>query len=149
MKKGASPACLALWTACTAQPLGRGSFKGKKRFACFLSFSFVLLLLSLLNFQEATVVLEAVVSQDLWFWHAFFCLPGSHNDINILNVSPLFTKLLNGVAPKCEFTINGNKYKQGYYLADGIYPDYATLVKTISQPQGIERKVRKITFVWK
>jgi hypothetical protein len=77
----------------------------------------------------------------LWFWHAFFGLPGSHNDINILNVSPLFTHLLNGIAPRCQFTINGTTYKQGYYLADGIYPYYAALIKTISQPQGQEQKV--------
>jgi hypothetical protein len=92
------------------------------------------------SLQEATIVLEAVVLQDLWFWHAFFGLPGSHNNITVLNVSPLFTNLLNGVAPKCLFTINGNKYNQAYFLADGIYPDYSTIVKTILQPQGLERK---------
>jgi hypothetical protein len=47
---------------------------------------------------------------DLWFWHAFFGLPGSHNDINFLNVSPLFTNLLNGVTLKCNFKINRNNY---------------------------------------
>jgi hypothetical protein len=89
------------------------------------------------------IVLEAVVSQDLWFWHVFFGMPGLHNDINVLDVSPLFTNLLNGVTPKCSYTINGNNYHQGYFLADGIYPDYSTLVEMISQPQGLERKVRK------
>ncbi|KAI7942660.1 hypothetical protein MJO28_012687 [Puccinia striiformis f. sp. tritici] len=90
--------------------------------------------------KEATIILEAVVSQDLWFWHSFFGLPECHNDINVLDMSPIFTNLVNGVTPKCSFTINGNQYDQAYYLADGIYPDYATLVKTISQPQGLEQK---------
>ncbi|KAH9457201.1 hypothetical protein Pst134EA_033057 [Puccinia striiformis f. sp. tritici] len=90
--------------------------------------------------KKATIILEAVVSQDLWFWHSFFGIPGSHNDINVLDMSPLFTNILNGVAPKCTFLINGNEYSQAYFLADGIYPDYATIVKTISQPQGLERQ---------
>ena len=34
--------------------------------------------------HEPTIILEAVASYDLWIWHAFFGLPGSHNDINVL-----------------------------------------------------------------
>jgi hypothetical protein len=86
------------------------------------------------------VILEAVASQDLWIWHAYFGLPGSHNDINVLDRSPLFKDLLNGKAPECEYTINGHVYKQGYYLADGIYPDWAVFVKTLSEPEGLEQK---------
>jgi hypothetical protein len=37
-----------------------------------------------------TMILEAVASQDLWIWHAFFGLPGSLDDINVLNRSSLF-----------------------------------------------------------
>ncbi|KAI7943845.1 hypothetical protein MJO28_011373 [Puccinia striiformis f. sp. tritici] len=90
--------------------------------------------------KEATLILEAVVSQDLWFWHSFFGLAGAHNDLNVLAMSPIFTDLYNGVTPKCSFIVNGREYSQSYYLADGIYPDYATIVKTISQPQGLERQ---------
>jgi hypothetical protein len=81
-----------------------------------------------------------VASQDLWIWHAYFGMPGSHNDINVLDTSPLFQNLLHGEAPKCEYTINGHEYKHGYYLSDGIYPDWATFVKTMSQPRGAEQK---------
>jgi hypothetical protein len=35
--------------------------------------------------KEPTVVLEAVASYDLWIWHAFFGLPGSMDDINVLD----------------------------------------------------------------
>ncbi|KAI3704588.1 hypothetical protein L1987_74813 [Smallanthus sonchifolius] len=41
--------------------------------------------------QYPTIMLEAVASNDLWFWHAFCGPPGSNNDINVLQQSPLFT----------------------------------------------------------
>ncbi|XP_024311973.1 uncharacterized protein LOC112269446 [Brachypodium distachyon] len=49
--------------------------------------------------REPTIILEAVASQDLWIWHAFFGLPGSLNDINVLHRSPIFTRLAEGQAP--------------------------------------------------
>lgn len=82
-----------------------------------------------------TIMLEAVASHDLWIWHAFFGIPGSNNDINVLNRSTLFTEVVHGRAPEVSFVVNGNEYKMGYYLADGIYPEWATFVKTIHLPQ--------------
>ncbi|XP_035838277.1 uncharacterized protein LOC110901844 [Helianthus annuus] len=65
-----------------------------------------------------TVILEAVASQDLWIWHSFFGLPGSLNDLNV----------------------SGDEYRRGYYLADGIYLSWSTIVKTIPYPEGEKRK---------
>nr|AAQ56372.1 hypothetical protein OSJNBa0017M13.23 [Oryza sativa Japonica Group] len=87
-----------------------------------------------------TIVLEAVASRDRWIWHAFFGSPRSHNDINVLQRSPWFAKLAEGQAPKVNFSINGHDYTMGYYLAYGIYPSWATLVKSIKLPQGNKRK---------
>ena len=80
------------------------------------------------------------MSQDLWFWHAFFGMPGSNNDLNVLNASPIFNQYLLGKAPECPFVVNGRNYKYGYYLADGIYPDYATMVKAYRHPIEEDRK---------
>jgi hypothetical protein len=85
--------------------------------------------------KDATIVLEAVASQDLWIWHCFFGLPGTLNDINVLQRSPLFAKLANGEAPTCNYKVMNNEYTMGYYLADGIYPDWATFVKSVKDPQ--------------
>jgi len=82
-----------------------------------------------------TMILEAVASEDLWIWHSFFGLPGSLNDINVLRRSPLFQRLTSGTSPPIEYTVNGNKYTMGYYLADGIYPSWATFVKSYRNPQ--------------
>ena len=86
------------------------------------------------HISEPTIILEAVASQDLWIWHSFFGLPGSLNDINVLHRSPVFAKLAEGEAPEVYYNINGHNYTMGYYLADGIYPQWATFVKTIPNP---------------
>jgi hypothetical protein len=90
--------------------------------------------------KEPTIILEAVVSTDLWIWHAFFGLPGSHNDINVLRRSPLFDRLVKGEAPYVTYIVNGHNYDMGYYLADGIYPPWSTFVKTIKAPANLKDK---------
>lgn len=69
--------------------------------------------------HDPTILLEAVASEDLWIWHCYFGLPGSHNDINALQISHLFARLAGGTTRACNYMVNGH-YDQGYYLADGI-----------------------------
>lgn len=88
--------------------------------------------------KKPTIILEAVASHDLWVWHAFFGMPGSCNDINVLHRSPVFDNLSSGHAPEVNFTVNGREYNMGYYLADGIYPPWATLITPI--PVAVSNK---------
>nr|XP_043620176.1 uncharacterized protein LOC122592028 [Erigeron canadensis] len=81
-----------------------------------------------------TIMIEAVASQDLWIWHAFFGPHGSNNDINVLNRSPLYDTTRNGMAPNTSFTLRGRLYRCGYLLTDGIYPKWSTFVKVYPHP---------------
>jgi hypothetical protein len=78
--------------------------------------------------KGCTVILEEVVTHDLWIWHSFFGMLGSNNDINVLQCSSIFSKLVEGHAPPVDFVINDRHYNKGYY------PKWATFVKTISSP---------------
>ncbi|BAD81240.1 ribosomal protein-like [Oryza sativa Japonica Group] len=73
--------------------------------------------------------------------HAFFGVAGSNNDINVPNQSPLFLEQVRGEAPRVHFSVNGNEYNNGYYLADGIYPYWASFIKSISLPQTEKHKL--------
>uniref|UniRef100_A0A453SSU8 DDE Tnp4 domain-containing protein n=2 Tax=Aegilops tauschii subsp. strangulata TaxID=200361 RepID=A0A453SSU8_AEGTS len=86
--------------------------------------------------KGSTIILEAVADQETWIWHAFFGMPGSLNDINVVNRSPLMNKIANGELPPVQFVANGRTYNYGYYLADGIYPKWQTFVKPLKKSEG-------------
>ncbi|XP_049990004.1 putative nuclease HARBI1, partial [Alexandromys fortis] len=91
--------------------------------------------------KKATVILEAVADHELWIWHAFFGTAGSCNDLNVLENSHVFDDMVNGRSPPCNYQVNGNHYNMGYYLSDGIYPQWATLIQTERFPGTRKKKV--------
>ena len=65
-------------------------------------------------------------------WHAYFGVAGANNDLTVLNNSSLFDDLLDDIAPVAPFEVNRVTFEQGYYLADGIYPQWSSFVKSFS-----------------
>ncbi|XP_047309714.1 uncharacterized protein LOC124913146 [Impatiens glandulifera] len=84
----------------------------------------------------STIIFEAVASYDLWIWHAFFGMPGTLNDINVLDRSPIFDDIESSEALAVNFTVNGRQYNLAYYLANEIYPKWPIFVQSIQMPQG-------------
>ncbi|GJV43733.1 ALP1-like protein isoform X1 [Tanacetum coccineum] len=74
-----------------------------------------------------------------------FGVAGSNNDVNILRQSLVLNDLKVGKAPEVPFVANDMTYKWGYYLTDGIYPEWAVLMKSISQPGSNEEKGNAIS----
>ena len=59
----------------------------------------------------------------------------------MLERSHVFSELAQGRAPAVNYSINGDDYTMGYYLANGIYPQWSTFVKTIPRPLGAKIKL--------
>ncbi|XP_062113995.1 uncharacterized protein LOC133825007 [Humulus lupulus] len=45
-----------------------------------------------------------------------------------------------GVSPPANYVIKGKEYNMGYYLADGIYPKWSTIVQTIREPRDPKKQ---------
>lgn len=69
---------------------------------------------------ESQALPEAVADYELWIWHAFGGMPGSANDIDILNRSHIFDSFIRGEAINVPFRVGGREYDLKYYLAAGI-----------------------------
>lgn len=82
----------------------------------------------------STVILEAVATYNTWIWHTYIGVPGSNNDINVIDQSPFMLDWLQGHAPSHKYVLNGKQRSSCYLLCDGIYPSWSVFVKTISNP---------------
>ena len=58
----------------------------------------------------------------------------------MLEASHLFANLAEGNAPPANYVINEKEFNMGYYLVDGIYPKWSTLVQTIHDPRGKKKR---------
>ncbi|XP_040373203.1 uncharacterized protein LOC112194158 [Rosa chinensis] len=68
---------------------------------------------------KPTIILEAVASYDTWIWHAFFGLPGSLNDINVLGCSPLFNDVCTGETPEVNYQQSETRGRRRHNISQG------------------------------
>jgi Plant transposon protein len=100
------------------------------------------------RYKYSSVVVEAMVDHNLWFWHASVGHAGTNSDTNIWDVSPLLQALLTDEwARECDFNfvLDGQSFDKLWILVDGIYPPIARFVKTLSFPIG---DVAKMFVKW-
>jgi hypothetical protein len=83
-----------------------------------------------------SIILEAIINQRLWIWHAYFSLPSDNNDLN--KIRALSYGICWGGAD-LNFEINGNVHPCYYLLEDGIYLRWSCFVSTIHERQGKKR----------
>lgn len=84
--------------------------------------------------HNRSIVAEAICGHDMYFFQAYVGLPGSLNDINIMNQTTMQRNYMRSSAIDHKFKIGEQEYTGAYFLADGIYPDYPYLVKSIPEP---------------
>ncbi|GJZ16021.1 reverse transcriptase domain-containing protein [Tanacetum coccineum] len=68
---------------------------------------------------------------------------GANNDINVLDNSLSFDDLLDDKAHVAPFVVNGVGFEKGYYLADGIYPQWTTFVKSFTVENDVKHSYIK------
>jgi hypothetical protein len=52
----------------------------------------------------------------------------------------VFDSISSGYGPEVDFKVNGKDYHMGYYLADGIYPPWATLISGVPSPVNMQQQ---------
>jgi hypothetical protein len=100
--------------------------------------------------DRPSIVLEAGIDYDLFFWHVAFGFPGTQNDLVIWDRSHLHTSLEDGtwnteVDPFESFFIGGEEFNELFFLVDGIYPPLSRFVKTIPVPVN-DQEVGYVTW---
>jgi len=93
---------------------------------------------------KRNVVIETVCDAEAYIWHFYIGSPGSHNDMNVLNASPLFLDVKEGLWPTCGFTfmVNNRTRRLLSYLSDSGHPAHPIF----GQPHPDPNTIKKRTF---
>ena len=77
------------------------------------------------------MIAKAIAGHDMYFWHCSLGFPGSLNDIQVVGRGTLSMAYVESPASFFKYKIGDEDFEGAYFLADGIYPNYAYLMKTI------------------
>ena len=88
-----------------------------------------------------SLLMEAVVDFHMFFWHVSYGYTGNIGDLNVLNMSPLLDRMVDGTFHQLEqeagvvpFKINGETFDKCFLLVDAVYPKFSRFVKGIKEP---------------
>jgi hypothetical protein len=94
-----------------------------------------------------SILLEAVVDYHMFFWHVSYGYTGNIGDLNVLNMSPLLDRMVDGTFHQLEhdagvvpFEVIGEEFNKCFILVDGIYPQFSRFVKGIKEPISPQEK---------
>jgi Plant transposon protein len=87
--------------------------------------------------------MEVICDDKLRIWHLFFGVPGSRNDINIMNMSPLFQLIRAGKWPpgRPQRQVSWLFVDWFYFLCDSIYPRFRIFATTVGNPRTPREKL--------
>ncbi|XP_042400159.1 uncharacterized protein LOC121989924 [Zingiber officinale] len=75
------------------------------------------------------------------FGEQYLRSPNAHDVVRLLHIGELRGFPAACITILAHYVIQGKEYNMSYYLADGIYPKWSTLVQTIHAPQGRKNKL--------
>eukprot|EP00918_Siedleckia_nematoides_P106852 GHVU01233084.1.p1 GENE.GHVU01233084.1~~GHVU01233084.1.p1 ORF type:complete len:421 (+),score=42.04 GHVU01233084.1:2-1264(+) len=91
--------------------------------------------------DKPSIVLEAVATEDLRIWHYYFGTPGSLNDLNVLDRSPLLDAMTSTDSVfNHSYTIHDTTFSRVYLLGDGIYRRWACIAKPVGAPTTAKQR---------
>jgi len=95
---------------------------------------------------QRTVVIETVCDANAYISHIYIGSPGSHNEMNVLNASPLFLDVKEGLWPPREFTsmVENRTRRLLHYLSDFGYPAYPIFVQPHPNPNTIKQRTSTV-----
>lgn len=92
--------------------------------------------------KALTVTLEAICISTLWICHAFFWVPESLNDTNIVEASPIIEKITSHrFPPSCKYIICGKQRIKLYWFTDGIYPKAPFFISFVAEQMNRKKKL--------
>ena len=97
--------------------------------------------------EGPSIAMEALCDYHMFFWHVSYGYPGNFNDLNILALSPLLDRMIDGSFHELEekagvvpYRIDEHEFTKTFILVDGIYPPYCRFVKGITNPSTKQKK---------
>lgn len=90
--------------------------------------------------HKRTVIAEAICGHNMYFYQVYVGLPGSLNDLNVMERTTMQSNYRDSGAIDKKFTVMGEEFTGAYFLADAIYPDNSYMVKSLQAPRTEKEK---------